>query len=487
MSVTTKVIDLAELTERDEFPAFVAIYSAKPADPLVLSPTAMHWSDNLYLSRLDDCRLFWLRQKKKLRCKLTELFDPLLRHYYGDDYVAVFGKHPWQCLLYLHYQLEHQARGIFLLQSRLNRNIYKTLSWECWFAAQENLVGHLLAQNARGFGGDSFRSRQARMQRFIQRIGIAGPHGMQQADANSITRRFGKWLGLIWQWSFSDSSELHGFPWISLVPEKPPVVKRDLEYPVNQWSCIELLLREDLTRLCDQLQSNDNEHINTMSWHITLFNYQKISVELSFRHPYALHRDMPDFDTAIYQARYIYDDLMLNLQARDSDLDLPESMPFICWQIEIGERILLAPLLWDLFAREFDQIDYQQIMALQNKLPLAFECYQPDASFYPEQSFTRTPIGIPQAPEFDYYPWSCSSADKPLFYYQSAQAIEAPAMEGPSQVQKIFLERNSNQWWLGEDALQSIRDYFILKDHKGRSSWAYRTQQGEWFKQGEYC
>ena len=55
------------------------------------------------------------------------------------------------------------------------------------------------------------------------------------------------------------------------------------------------------------------------------------------------------------------------------------------------------------------------------------------------------------------------------------------------QVQKIFLERNSNQWWLSEDALQSIRDYFILKDHNGRSSWAYRTQNGEWFKQGEFC
>ena len=54
-------------------------------------------------------------------------------------------------------------------------------------------------------------------------------------------------------------------------------------------------------------------------------------------------------------------------------------------------------------------------------------------------------------------------------------------------MQKFFLERNSNQWWLGEDALQSIRDYFILKDQHGRSSWVYRTQHGAWFKQGEFC
>ena len=121
-------------------------------------------------------------------------------------------------------------------------------------------------------------------------------------------------------------------------------------------------------------------------------------------------------------------------------------------------------------------------MALQNKLPLAFECYQSDASFYPEQSFSRIPIGSHRQPAFDDYPWSCSSAEKPLFYYQSAQPMAAP-----SRVQKVFLERNSNQWWLGEETLQSIRDYFILQDHNGRCSWAYRTQDGGWFKQGEFC
>ena len=38
MDITTKVIDLAELTGRDEFPAYAAIYSAKYANPFVLSP-----------------------------------------------------------------------------------------------------------------------------------------------------------------------------------------------------------------------------------------------------------------------------------------------------------------------------------------------------------------------------------------------------------------------------------------------------------------
>ena len=482
MKSTIKVIDLVELRGSDEFPKFAVVYSPLPASPFVLSPGAMRWSETLYLCKLEDCKLFWLAQKKKLRCKLAALFDPLLRHHYGENYVAVFGNHPWQCLLYIHYLLAHQGRGLYLLQSRLDQNIFKTLDWDCWFRAQDDLANHLLEINARGFSESSFHSMQARMKRFIRRLGVATPHDMKAADANSITRRFGKWLGLVWQWSFEDSIGLQWFPWIKFQQEALPRVKRELEYPVNQWPYIEVLLREDFTRLCDQFYQDDCEHVNRMVWNITLFNDQKVSVELSFRHPYSLHRDMPDFDTALFQAKYIYDDLARNLQARDKDLDLPENMPFICWEIEVCERVMLAPELWELFASEHDQIDYRQIMALQNKLPFAFECYQSDASFYPEQSFLPASIGNLKDSDFDHYPWSSSAANKPLFFYQPARQID-----NPGKLQKIFLERNSNQWWLGEDALQSIRDYFILKDRNGRSSWAYRTQDGEWFKHGEFC
>ena len=482
----TCIIDLSELRGGDDFPAYAAIFSTTADNPFLLSPTVMRWSDDITLSRLEDCRQFWIEQKKKLRCKLSELFDPLLRHHCGDDYIAVFATHPWQCLLYLHYQLRQQGRGIYLLQSRLDQNIYRKLDWECWFAAQSQLGTHLAALNARGFEAQSFGALQARMQRFVQRIGVTNTQDMNSADANSVTRRFGKWLGLIWQWSFTGSSRLQSFPWIKLAPEHLPAVRRELEYPVNQWSFIEVLLREDLERLCTRFRQDDCMHINRMLWEITLFNDQKIEVELSFRHPYSLHRDRPGFATALYQARYIYDDLMRKLQARDHDLDLPDNMPFLCWRIEVCERILLAPQLWELFANESGaygsgQVDYQRIMNLQNKLPIAFECFQASASFYPEQSFARVAIGAAPDETLDHYAWSCSAMNKPLFYFYSPKPIEKPSL-----VEKIFLERESGQWWLSASTLQSIRDYFILKDRDGRLSWVFRNQQGAWFKQGEF-
>ncbi len=492
-----KVIDLSELRSADEFPAYAAIYSSITTRSIttgstttgsattagfVLSPDSMRWNDNILLSRLEHCRLFWLNQKKKLRCKLSELFDPLLRHHYGADYIAVFSSHPWQCLLYLHYQMRHQGRGLFLLQSRLDQNIFKSLDWDCWFTAQQDLFTHLAVINAKGFRVDTLHSRQAQFKRFVQRIGVTTPYEMSQADANSITRRFGKWLGLVWQWSFTETSSLEWFPWIKLQTETAPAVKRDLEYPVNQWAYIEVLLREDFTRLSESFHAHDCEHINRMLWEVTLFNYQKVSVELSFRHPYSLQRDMPGFETALYQARYIFDDMMRQLRQRDSDLDLPECMPFVAWRIEVCERIQLAPEIWDLFTNEIEQVDYQQITSLQNKLPIAFECYQTEASFFPEQSFHSCSIGASTDNAFDCYQWSVSATNKPLFYYQAAQPIEPP---GP--MAKFFLERNSNQWWLGQDALQSIRDYYLLQDHRGRRSWVYRDGDGGWFKQGEYC
>ncbi len=479
---SARIIDLGELRGEDDFPAYVAIHSEQAGSPYALSPTVMRWSENIHLSKLEDCRQFWLNQKKKLRCKLQQVFDPVLRHHYGDAYLAVFAGHPWQCLLYMQYQLQHQGSGFFFLQSRLDQNIYRRLDWDNWFSTQDQLVGHLLAFNAKGFREDSFRGRQSQFKRFIQRIGVATPFAMKQADANAIARRFGVWMGRIWSWNSTGSSELALFPWIELEQGKHPCVTRDLEYPVNSWAFIEVLLREDFSRLCDQFYRDDGEHVNRMQWQITLFNDQKINVELSFRHPYSLHRDMPEFNTAIYQARYIYDDLIGKLQARDSDLDLPETMPFIAWQVEVCERIQLPPMLWELFARQSDQIDYQQIMSLQNKLPVAFECYHSDPSFYPEQSFQSVSIGTEPSPPFDDYQWSGSSSGRPLFYYADVQAIDVP-----SGMQKFFLERNSNQWWLAEDALQSIRDYFVLKDHKGRASWVYRDGNGNWFKQGEYC
>jgi hypothetical protein len=499
------VIQLNQLIATDRFPAYVAIYSPLVVDsPFALSPNVMLWRDDILLCKVDDCEQFWLAQQQKCQRDLNQLFDRVLSYHFGAEYIAVFANHPWQCLVYLDYQMNQQtsAREIqrcTFLQSLLNHNIYKLLGWKFWFAPQQTLALHLEQINAKQFNAASFRSKQAQLKRFINRIGLIGPFDLKQADAHAITRRFDVWAGKIWQWTFPESTnvqstnaqspDLQGFPWIPFAEPLRPTVSRDLEYPLNQWSHIKILLCEDFEKLCLQFEGNENEHINRMLWKITLFNDQVIEVELSFRHPYSLHRESPEFKTAMYQAWYVYDDLMRKLQRRDNDLDLPESMPLISWSVEVCERIQLPPVLWDLFGPEsFDHaekqisnIKLQDIRELQNKLPSLIEAYHCEANFCPEQSFEKSPIGSPPDADFDHLQWSSSSNQRPLFYHLESQQIEAPSIK-PHQ----FLERCASRWWLIGDPINQNKDYYVLKDNQGHASWVYRDGEGHWFKQGEY-
>ncbi|MFT5658028.1 MAG: hypothetical protein ACI9KN_001307 [Gammaproteobacteria bacterium] len=476
------VITINQLAQADAFPAYVAIHASQLANsPFVLSPTVMLWSDDILLCKVDDCEQFWLAQARKSGCDLTRLFDQLLQFHYGENTLAVFANHPWQCLVYLGYQMSQQAQGIYFLQTRLNRNIYKTLGWRFWFAPQDRLASHFESSGAKRFNAAAFRTKQSQLRRFVERVGLAGPFELKQADHRAITRRFDGWLGKIWRWSFNPSSDLQGFPWVSFAPPVNPVVNRDLEYPLNQWSYIEVLLQADFALLCGQFENDETVHVNRMLWQITLFNDQVVCVELSFRHPYSLHRESPEFGTAMYQARYVYDSLIRKLQTRDADLDLPETMPFISWRVEVCERIHLPPVLWDLFARDDTGINYEALFELQNKLPVTIESYRCDASFYPELSFSYTPIAAVAEDTFDQQQWSTSATDRPLFYYDTPQAIETPAFR-PNQ----FLERCASRWWLLDDSQNHTKDYYVLKDGRGKASWVYRNHEGNWFKQGEY-
>lgn len=483
LDVNASVIQLDRFSDLDTFPAYVAVYSQQAIDnPFALSPVAMQWSEQVILNRVNDCETFWINRRAKMQCDIESLFSDVLSHHYGNDFIAVFGCHPWQCLLYLSYQRKQQGRGIYFLQSRLNRNVYQTLSWQYWFDNQPELAIHLASINAKGFNASRFRSRQTRLKAFTHRVGLNGPFDLQQADFQSFSRRFETWLGKTWRWTMTQSSDLQGFPWITAQQLELPSVARDLEYPVNSWQVVEGLLREDLSRLCDRFVSNDQEHINRMVWQIRLFNQQIIDVDLRFRFPYSLHRDQPEFSTALYQARYMYDDLMRQLQARDQDLDLPEIMPLIAWQIELCERFELPPIIWDLFGDDDAEASHQALFKLQNKLPVTIESYACADSFYPEQSFKSLPLNQQQNQSDNSPQWSLQSIHRPLFYYPSTLSIEQP-LSG----QFTFLERSSCDWWQQQACEANNRDYYRVQKTDGRLSWVYRDCNGLWFKQGEYC
>lgn len=477
------VIQLDHPGELDVFPAYVAVYSSRQIDqPFMLSPLAMQWSDSVILNRIKDCETFWRDRLENMQCDIETLFSSILSHYYDDDYIAVFASHPWQCLLFLAYQRHQEATGVYFLQSRLSQHLYRTLPWLYWFEHQSQLCVHLESVNARGFNPGRFRSRQERLKAFVNRVGLKGPFDLQQADFQSFSRRFEIWLGKIWRWTMTESSDLQGFPWIAVQASRHPTVTRDLEYPVNVWQVVEGLLREDMSRLSERFMQNNQVHVNHMRWQVRLFNHQIIEIDLRFRFPYSLHHDQPEFNTALYQARYGYDDMMRQLLAREHDLDLPEVMPLISWRIELCESFNLPPLIWDLFGKSDAEISHQNLFELQNKLPVTIESYDYANSFFPEHSFQFLALNHQRDTTLDSPQWSTQSIYRPLFYYPSAHAIDKPEAG-----EFIFLERTACDWWRQQGCQAINRDYFCLKDAAGRLSWVYRDFNGLWFKQGEYC
>jgi len=496
-----RLIDLRTFAKHEHFPAYAALYCPElktPEHVFCLSSQVMQWSENIWLLDLHSSENFWLLQQQKLQLGLFEMLQQVLEESLGQKILVVFAQHPWPALFFLDYLCAQTARennsGIYSLESSMSQNLYENISWQHWFAPLTVLAEKLEILKVKGFHAPRFRSQQAQLQRFIERMELWGPYDLSLAKVGSlageIERRYSVWLARIWRWTFAaylnrgeaTQQGLQYFPWITFELSQTPKVSRLLEYPLNQWDVLEPLLIEDFQRLCHLSSWSDQERVNRIYWTITLFNWQEEVVELSFRNPYRLHAEQPHFKTALYQAYYSYMDAMLKLQQRDKDLDLPENMPFISWQLEVRERLFITPTIMELFPESFDHQVENELLELQNKLPALIESYTINPDFCSEQLFSLQEIGTGQKTAYDFplQQWQVK-LQRPLFYYQQPQALLVE--QGYRQ---IFLERTANNWWEEDDLANLIRDYFILQEPNGVRWWGYKSSRGEWFKHGVY-
>lgn len=498
-----KVIDLKTLSRDETFPPFGAFYceiEKVGKNIFSLTPWVMQWDKNIWLFNLSPCRNFWAIQKEKKEKNLHELFEQILDASFEKEYLSVFANHPWQCVFFLDFLLEKRARGVFLLNTLLNRRIYESLPWDHWFNPLGILSYHLNYLKVKGFRESQFRSKQSQMKRFIKRMDLWGPFDLSQADVASIRRRFSGWLGEVWAWTFNGFLEddeqtpnlftsaenqvnLGLFPWIPFQIDDPPRVIRHLEYPVNRWDVIESLLTEDFSKLCAMKSWSEQERVSLIIWGITLYNLEELKVELSFRNPYSLHGDTRNnFKTALYQAYYAYTGLMDKLRTRETDLDLPEEIPFVGWEIEINECLYISPQIMGLISTGNGELNFEDILDLQNKIPLPIESYVVVPDFSPDLSFRSDELGD-NTSEYDFSlnQWIEASSNRPFFYYKNPLPITCPL-----ELKRRFLERTSNDWWESENLKDITKDYFLLEDREGNFIWVFRDNSGAWYKHGIY-
>ena len=480
------LINLTAFSGQDEVPPFLAIAcKAENINTYIhcLTPEVMQWSDGIYLFDLRPCASYWAYQSKKNSSTLFDTYKHVLNSCFGETLTAVFSAHPWQSLFFLDYLSGNEMAGIYSLASPLGKKIYKNIEWKHWFSGMPDLARHLENVNTKRFRASEFRSRQQQLKRFIKRLDLQGPYDLEQAEVIAIQRRYAGWLGQVWKWTFMEchgnqAIDLERFPWISLQLDNHIRVQRDMEYPVSQWDVVEPLLRADFKKICQSGKYSRYDRVNTVYWLITLFNLEEVEIKISFRNPHALCREAPDFKTALYQAYYAYQDMMSHLVDRTRDLDLPAEMPFLSWKIEIKNRLSLPPLIVDMFASDLEGTDYDSIIDLQNRLPEALESYAIDTDFVPEQLFKPVPAGYKNKPEFSANQWARVVLQRPLFF------LKKPELINDILYRRFFIERTSNNWWSGQSVDEVSRDYFILRDSKGRSLWVFRDRSGKWYRHG---
>lgn len=499
MSCHNKPIDLKLFPGRLNNSRFVVMYSRnihEDENVFCLTPHVMQWSEHIYLLDLHSCINYWHRQAQSRDIDLLALYEKILLSVAGDDCIAVCCAHPWQGVLFLYYLIDNKSPGIHTLNSLFNKKAYEKLPWQYWFMALADLGRHLEAIKARRFSPAGFRSKIAQMQRFVQSIDLPGLGALNQAETGSIKRRYSGWMGEAWEWTwaaldneksgYQRSGSSHflqsSFPWRPLKYRQSIRVKRHLDYAVSLWDVIEPLLREDFTKLCALKCWSSQDKINRLYWRINLFNLQQVTVEISFRHPCSLHKQSPAFKTALYQAYYAYMDMMQALTTRDSDLDLPEEMPFIGWQLEIEHILHMPQFVLDMFEKDRADAGYERILDLQNCLPEAMEHYAIKPDFVPDQLFEEIQPGDVRDYDFSLKQWSDIELARPLFYYARPLVLEKTATESVK-----FLERTACNWWQSENSEDLARDYFILKNTRGQYLWVYRNSAGRWYQHGIYC
>ncbi len=499
-SLENPVSSIKSQASNIQHPVFAALYCREElTDDTVfcLTPWVMQWSEDIWLFDITPCKTFWHMQAGKTNKNIYELFSEVLEEYFGTDYLCVLACHPWQCLIFLDYLGGINARGVYLLSENENRQRYEVIPWEPWFNSLSVLSRHCVHLKMKGFDESLLRSKQGQLRRFVERMNLAGPFALKQAENAAIKRRFSGWMGQVWTWTFKgiftediancnslslidQKISLDQFPWIPFNANHHPSVQRLLEYPVNQWDVIEPLLVDDFTKLCGLGEWSNREYVNVIQWDVMLYSLRSLTIDISFRNPYSLHRDAPEFTTVLYQAYYAYVDLMESLKARDDDLDLPEDIPLISWSVVIKDRLFLPDNIMELICVKENDIDIERILTLQNKLPHHLEAYTLKPDFCPELSFQDEIIGHVAEPGFSIEQWREAAFTRPLFFYKHPVPFTCSAGS-----HRIFLERTSQNWWQSDDLMAAIRDYYVVEED-GKLIWAFRDHSGSWYKHGVY-
>ncbi len=529
------------------WPRYLAVeLSGDGARLLALSPWLMRWEGEvLWLVDLTPCRRYWETLAERAGRTAAELVRELLPRLLGEDLVrAASADHPWRALLLARAMGERKVGGILDWDAPFGKALRDALTWSGWLALAKSCAVHLQSLHQKRFGAQRFAQQCRQLEGAMARLGARGPLMLAGEEAMAFRRRFGSWIGIFWEWGAprdpasvprtaaplprdpaapffprasvprsqaprrphlmlipdavgggaSEETEAPrdaglppredvaapspsrepGFPWLAWLPRTTPERPRHLDFPLWRWDDLAPLLAEDLAALGVDPRWQPEERVTELVWQLTLNDLSEIAVSVVFRHPHDLRKDAASgFRITLLQASYAFEDAMRHARRhRESEVELP----ITSWSVRVAGRIVTLTTWADLFGEAGSDTDLVRLLEIENALAVGLERYTLTADWLPESSYVRAASTSTELAD-----WVTLARRRPLFYTVTPVPLTAAELRGSRQ---LFLERVATKWWEAGNPDSGRRDYYQLLDREGRYLWAFRDEQGAWFKHG---
>lgn len=478
---------------------FLAITSSALGEQALQSLTCrmMRWSDDIWLLDLKPCLSYWLYQADRSGWPLYELLRQMLTQVCSEhSYYAAVASDPWQALILLRVLEEQGRHGLIGKDTGIGENLYREVSWSAWWrCCEEYVLVSLKRQASPGIQQRRIKQNIRRMEILVKRLGIRKPIQLYELPEHQIQRRFGEVLAELWKRTFAEycsTAKLRNslkanhdfFPWINHELKEKIIKKRTLDYPVLEWNYIEVFLCADLNSLCFLDSFKEDVRIISLEWRIVLQDHTEICIIVPFRHPHDIHRDTPHQRTALLQARYQFEKEVSRVEQHYRDIDSPPP-PIISWELEVKETLKVGALATLLFQEDCE--DDEQLLELENKLPIALQAYHSTLNWIPEDSYHKK-----QSPDLasnfnsDILPeekhcLTLLARCRPLYIYPQPIRFQS---NGASGLWK-FQERTMDKWWLSYPGNQ-YRDYYRYVSEE-RSLWVFQNTAGHWYIHGVFA
>ena len=453
----------------------------------VFTPDVMKWQPRIWLLNLKTCQTFWNHQAKSADCDTHGLFEKLLMGQFDGEtpqFLGVTASHPWPALLLLHHFAAQEMTGLIHGEGPFGKQALAKLPWTVWLKTAYQLAEAIKTSSPEIKRAESIRSCLEKCKKSLDRLGFSEIGALQEASVASFASRFGPDLAKIWCWTWPHlrNKDQSPFPWTQWLFKEKPQVYRNLDFAHREWQTIAPLLVEDLDRLIRMDHRRRWGCVTRLRWLAVWDDMSETDLALRFRYPHNLHQEVGHHRTCLNQGRLVYFHALEQQRDEGQSLGLPLEKSLVSWKIIVEESFDLPQIQNSLFA-EYQRQTRQNIKGLENRLEISLQRFQIRPDYLPEEGFeaaeTQSPgregTGLSQM-------WRCAGIYRPLLIYRKPKPVS-----GASGEKRQFLERTRCKLWREKTNGDQTRDYYRLTDGRGRSTWVYQNQKGQWFKHGVFA